>query len=371
MPTYTLKSNAINSAAQIFFVGDNGLTNLVGGGSVTATGTMSTSTVATRVIYGDAAGAGNFLSAVCAAAITANQKLAVLTVGHFGLSVNTDRIIVDSTAGIWVRHEYTGSGPRVGGYFSSWGWSAAAAPVFSGYTHPDTGKLRVTIMGRETGGTQRHYADNVGGNALTGNGVVQGHTAAANTTWEFGGSPDTSAPGGFGVGIFAVFIGIGPTELADYIAANGTGSTEADKVYSALLDAGASGVTGDSSITLGAITGTASGTVSTAGSVTGSSAITLGALGSSAAGTVTAFATFTSEPLKTNNGTLQASLALDWVRLYNVTTGALVVTKTGISTNGAGVFTVTDAALTVGQTYKADWKITTTGETRMPSKAAT
>jgi uncharacterized protein YaiE (UPF0345 family) len=64
-------------------------------------------------------------------------------------------------------------------------------------------------------------------------------------------------------------------------------------------------------------------------------------------------------------------LALDWVRLYNVTTGALVVTKTGLSTNSAGVFTVTDAALTVGQTYKADWQLTTTGETRMPSKAAT
>lgn len=368
MPTYTLKSNSINSAAQIFFVGDNGLTNLVGGGSVTATGTMSTSTVATRVIYGDAAGADNYLSAVCAAAITANQKLAVLTVGHFGLNVNVDRIIVDSTAGIWVRHEYTGSGPRVAGYFSSWGWSAAGASVFSGYTHPDTGKLRVTIMGRETGGTQRHYADNVGGNALTGNGFVQGHTAAANSTWEFGGSPATSNPGGFGVGIFAVFIGIGPTELADFIAANGTGTTEADKVYSALLDAGASGVTGDSSATL-TLSGTATGTVAGA-SITGDSSATLAMTGS-ATGSIPPLATFTSEPLKSNNGTLQASLALDWVRLYNVTTGALVVTKTGLSTNSAGVFTLADAALTVGQTYKADWQLTTTGETRMPSKAAT
>lgn len=245
MPTYTLKSNAINSAAQIFFVGDNGLTNLIGGGAVTkteaSTGSMAATTVAGRVVYGDAAGTGNSLSAVCAAAIAANQAFSVLIVGHLGLSVNTDRIALESTAGIGIRHEFSGSGPRVGGYFSSWGWSAAAASVFSGYVHPDTGKLRTTIMGREPGSAQKHYADGVAGVAFASNTAIQGHSAAANSTWTFGGSPNAAAPGGYGVAIAAVFIGIGPTALADFITANGTGTTEADKVYSALLEVVAGG----------------------------------------------------------------------------------------------------------------------------------
>lgn len=231
---YTLKSNSINSAAQIFFVGDNGLSNLIGG-SVTTTGTMSSTTVGGKVVYGDAAGIGNYLTATCASAITANQKFAVLMVGHIGLNVSSDRIYCESTAGIGLKLAYTTPGPRVDGYISSWGWSGAAACIFGSYTHPDTGNLRAAIMGRELGGTQKHYADGVGGNAYTGNSYIQAHTATANSTWNFGGSPNSTTTGGFGVALFAVFIGVSPTELADFIAANGTGTTEADKVFSALL----------------------------------------------------------------------------------------------------------------------------------------
>lgn len=76
-----------------------------------------------------------------------------------------------------------------------------------------------------------------------------------------------------------------------------------------------------------------------------------------------------SEPLKTNNGTLLASVALDFVAVYDDTTGALVVRKTGLSTNGSGVFTVTDPALVAGVTYRVDWQ-TAGGQRRMPRKAA-
>lgn len=80
---------------------------------------------------------------------------------------------------------------------------------------------------------------------------------------------------------------------------------------------------------------------------------------------------FTSEPLRDNtNGNLLANEALDYVALYDNTTGALVLRVTGLSTNASGVFSVQNAALTAGVTYKADWKITSQAEARMPAKAA-
>ncbi len=80
--------------------------------------------------------------------------------------------------------------------------------------------------------------------------------------------------------------------------------------------------------------------------------------------------TITSDPLKTNNGTLIASAALDFVCFYDDATGALVLRKTGLSTDGSGVFTVTDAALQQGVTYRVDWQVST-GQRRMPRRAAT
>ena len=70
--------------------------------------------------------------------------------------------------------------------------------------------------------------------------------------------------------------------------------------------------------------------------------------GSGAAGT------FTSAVLKRNNGALVGVTSLNWVTFLNASTGAFVLTKTGLSTNGAGIFSTTDAALTTG-TYHAVW----------------
>lgn len=81
-------------------------------------------------------------------------------------------------------------------------------------------------------------------------------------------------------------------------------------------------------------------------------------------------ATITSQPLKDNTGSLLASQDLDYVSIYDSTTGALVLRVTGISTNSSGIFSVSDAALTSGVTYKLDWKITAQASARMPSKAA-
>jgi hypothetical protein len=74
--------------------------------------------------------------------------------------------------------------------------------------------------------------------------------------------------------------------------------------------------------------------------------------------------------LRRNNGTVAASIGLNYVRFYNISTGALVLTRAGLSTNGAGVFTTTDAALVAGTTYAIDWE-EVGGQRRMPRKAAT
>lgn len=80
--------------------------------------------------------------------------------------------------------------------------------------------------------------------------------------------------------------------------------------------------------------------------------------------------TFTSEALKNWTGTLQASVALTYFRLYDPATGALVVSRTDLSTNSSGVVSFSDGAITAGGSYAADW-LTAGGERRMPVKAAT
>jgi hypothetical protein len=77
----------------------------------------------------------------------------------------------------------------------------------------------------------------------------------------------------------------------------------------------------------------------------------------------------TSQPLRTNNGTLLASTALDYVDVYLEASGVFVGRFTGLSTNGSGVFTVTSALLTPGTAYKLDWRATG-GQRRMPVATA-
>ena len=79
--------------------------------------------------------------------------------------------------------------------------------------------------------------------------------------------------------------------------------------------------------------------------------------------------TFTSEVLKDYAGNVLANTTLTFVRFYNDTTGALVLNKTGVSTNGSGIVTFSDASLVAGTTYRVDWE-TAAGSRRMPRKAA-
>lgn len=79
--------------------------------------------------------------------------------------------------------------------------------------------------------------------------------------------------------------------------------------------------------------------------------------------------TFTSEVLKDYAGNVLANVSLNYVRFYNDTTGALVLNKTGVTTNASGIVTFSDAALVAGTTYRVDWE-TSAGSRRMPRKAA-
>ena len=129
-------------------------------------------------------------------------------------------------------------------------------------------------------------------------------------------------------------------------------------------------------LSLNTSTGAITGTPTTAGSSsaviratdTGTNTAQTGSIGFTISASAPSGGTFTSEPLKRNNGTLAAGSALDYVRWYNPTTGALVLSKTGLSTNGSGVFSTTDAALSGATSYALDWK-ESTGERRMPIKA--
>ena len=111
-------------------------------------------------------------------------------------------------------------------------------------------------------------------------------------------------------------------------------------------------------------------TISAAAAGATISLTTANAVFSGSANPASGLGTFTSEVLRDNTGAVVASKGLNFVALYNDTTGALVVRKTGLSTNGSGVFSFADAALTPGQVYRVDWE-DADGRRRMPRKAAT
>lgn len=94
--------------------------------------------------------------------------------------------------------------------------------------------------------------------------------------------------------------------------------------------------------------------VTDSGGTTTSSVVTLTVNAAVATGTLT------SAPLKNNTGTLQTSAPLE-AFVHNVTTGALIIKKTGITSNGSGVATTSDAAITAATSYRVVWRRTDTG----------
>lgn len=118
------------------------------------------------------------------------------------------------------------------------------------------------------------------------------------------------------------------------------------------LDATVSaGVVLSHAATLGPVTQSFSATLAPGTTLTHSA--TLGAV--TGATSIFSGATITSPPLKRNNGGLVASTGLTWVSILDGGTGALLGTKTGVSTDAAGRFAVRDDGMIPGSTYQLAW----------------
>lgn len=70
--------------------------------------------------------------------------------------------------------------------------------------------------------------------------------------------------------------------------------------------------------------------------------------------------TLTSSPLKNNTGTALATVAFE-AYVSNPSTGALVVKKTGLTSNGSGVVSFSDGAVVAATSYRVVWRRTDTG----------
>lgn len=117
-------------------------------------------------------------------------------------------------------------------------------------------------------------------------------------------------------------------------------------------------------------TASASGTGGANGSATGSpSSASITSPAATATGTTAGSGTITTPALKNNTGTILASLSGWTVNVYNASTGALVVQKTGLTTSAGGVLTVSDAAITTGTTYAYEPVHATYGR-RLPTGVA-
>lgn len=86
--------------------------------------------------------------------------------------------------------------------------------------------------------------------------------------------------------------------------------------------------------------------------------------------TAVVLGTITTPPIKNNTGTVRASLSGWTVNVYDATTGALVVQKTGLSTDASGVLTITDELIVPTTTYSYEPVHATYGR-RLPTASAT
>lgn len=128
----------------------------------------------------------------------------------------------------------------------------------------------------------------------------------------------------------------------------------------------ASGATmvGAASLSPGGATGNGSATTSGA-ALTGTASIAPGAASGTSPG-----GTLTTKPFQNNTTTVLANQTGVTLNIWNANTGALVLQKTGLSTDANGVITVQDPAIVTGTTYAYE-PVFSTGARRLPTKAAT
>lgn len=227
---YTLKSNATTATISRMFVGENGLVELIGGGSITATGAgMTSSTVGGHTVYGDGASgaaAAQYLTLASVGAIGAGVKFTVFSVGHPSYDANDDDNYI---VGPGSNQFGTGSGTTMRSVIAG---NTQRGQSAAGW---NTG-LHRSVWGRDSANAIRHYFDGTGTTVATG---ASAWTIAAGS-WNFGGTPNGGTNAGYGVGLCGIAIGLGPDEFETYVAAGGADA------YTALLDVAGGGGGGGS-----------------------------------------------------------------------------------------------------------------------------
>lgn len=79
----------------------------------------------------------------------------------------------------------------------------------------------------------------------------------------------------------------------------------------------------------------------------------------------------TTPVLKNNSGTILSSVSGIVANVYNPTTGVLVVRKTGLTSNGSGIVTISDAQLAPGVTYVYELDLSASSQgRRLPTGVA-
>lgn len=325
--TYTLKSNATTATAVVVFVGENGVINLVGGGpSIGTTGTMSSSTQNGHTVYGSGAALTNNFT-VALNSISASTAFSVLEVFKPTSTLVDDRTIVNDG----VRNYGVQYSPNRMTHGSSFQGGEALQPL-TGYSHPPS-DLVTMIWGRRSDGKKAQYYNGSG----TASALNDSSATVAAGTWKFGGSHSGTTVGA-GVGIFAVFVGTGPDTLSAYLGSD---------AYAAMFDtAVVSDLTGN--VTLDAAVAAGAGGSSASdlgGNVTLSAAAAAGDLGVQP-GTVT-----TAPWRAPVTGAVLASTTIPKLAILRISDMANVLTLTDQTTNGAGVLTITNAALLQGVPY--------------------
>ncbi|MBA4344401.1 MAG: hypothetical protein C0423_19855 [Methylibium sp.] len=225
MPTYTKKTNATMDKAKVVFVADHSeLKNIIDGTAITVGAGMATSVVAGKTVYGSGATAAGATLTIPGPAVTTSDKFAVMLMFHDGLTLSNDTSLISGPISCG-----TVVGPKLQNYYPYVGGSQSSTNL-PGYTHPGT-SIRTFIWGKDSQNTLTNFADGVSYPATNGayaNGISW---AAAN--WSVGGKAGSgSTPGGAGVYAFAIFVGVGPTELAAYLGSD---------PVAAMLDGGAAG----------------------------------------------------------------------------------------------------------------------------------
>ncbi len=141
--------------------------------------------------------------------------------------------------------------------------------------------------------------------------------------------------------------------------------------YAAAGSPDATGTGALASITLTAPTGSATGTGgATNGTGTGTlQSIILTAPAGTATGTSAGSGTITTPVMKNNTGTVLANETGVIVNVYNASTGALIVQKTGQTSNASGIVTISDALIVPATTYA--YEVVLTGSRRrLPTASA-